>query len=991
MKKTIYVIAALFVCLFFLLPNTAKSEYGYESESDLIEVMFSDDAAIRLRDGSLVDINSGLEINLQALPADKSSYQWLRFSNLAEERLEELRLSGQTKSGRQLYDMNNIYRLRVENSADIWQLAEDLEAQGNIIFARPVPRPVEPPLPPNYEGNQGYLFQAELTPTGVDAVYSWDKPGGDGSGVTICDLEYDWNYNHADVVKMFGSQINAEVVSPFNDNNHGTAVAGEMVSDPNGWGTTGICYGADFLSCGTYYGDPPAWNVGAAILLAVDTLEAGDAILLEQQWGYGPDDGSYVPVEWWGTSNPDPQTFNSVYAAIETAVANGIHVVQAGGNGSVDTDNLVWYGNSGAIIVGAGGSYTGVGWPEGDLQKLPYSSYGSRFDLQGWGENVYTTGYGGEYSSEGPDYYYTSTFAGTSSASPIVTGALACLVGYWKAMGYDAADLSPDSLRTLLKATGTAQITPPVGNIGPRPDIRAAIGELIRDWQDAGLVLETDSFESYGAAWGDYDNDGDEDLYLTNNGRNLLLRNDLVAGFKDVTAAPVDDTSESLGACWADYDNDGDLDLYVANKGANKFFINDNGSFSEAGMPGLNDPAETRAAIWVDYNNDGYVDLYLVNFNASNMLFRNDSGTGFTNVASGAISDGSGSQGAAWGDYDLDGDLDVYLCRYFMSNLLLRNDNGVFVDVTSAPLDNAGDSRSASWGDYDNDGDLDLYLGNYNATNRLYRNDGGSFTQVAEQYAENNGRCNAVNWFDYNNDGRLDLYFSNYNGDDRLLRNVDTMFLDVTRGIFEDDGFSRGAAYADFDQDGDQDMYLVRKNNSNILFENVVENSGHWLQVKLIGTASNSSAIGARLVAYYANGIMTRVVNSGCNGNSQSSLIAEFGLGDETLLDSLNIIWPSGIVQKLENISADTLLTITEDRDYVCGDATSDELVNISDAVYIINFIFVGGSPAPDPFASADANCDGLVNVSDAVWIVNFIFNSDNDPCDVDGDGDPDC
>jgi hypothetical protein len=176
--------------------------------------------------------------------------------------------------------------------------------------------------------------------------------------------------------------------------------------------------------------------------------------------------------------SPNPQTNNGVYAAIQNAVANGIHVVQAGGNGNVNTGSLSWFGDSGAIIVGAGGAYAGGPWPAGDLQRLAFSSYGPRFNLQGWGEDVVTTGYSDLYSSMGTNYWYTATFSGTSSASPIVAGAAACCVGYWVANGNPASTLTPSLLRSALMSTGTLQIFPPSGNIGPRPNLMGAFAYL---------------------------------------------------------------------------------------------------------------------------------------------------------------------------------------------------------------------------------------------------------------------------------------------------------------------------------------------------------------------------------------------------------------------------------------------------------------------------------------------------------------------------------
>jgi len=333
---------------------------------------------------------------------------------------------------------------------------------------------MELPQPGNYQPLQGYLFAATNNPSGINAAWAWTQTGGTGTGVTICDLEYSWNYNHADVTKLFGSQINTNVADPFGNNNHGTAVAGELVSDNNGWGTTGICYGSNLKTCGTYYGTPtPSWNVPGALAVAIANLVAGDIILLEQQWDYSPTSaGLYVPVEWWGSTSPSAQYNNSVYSAIVTAVANGIHVVEAGGNGSVNTGSLSWYGNSGAIIVGAGGAT-----PTNDRQRLSFSSYGPRFNLQGWGEQVMTTGYGTYYSGSGVNYYYTSTFNGTSSASPIVTGALACVEGFWYA-NVSTTPPTPAYMITQLANYGTPQVFGLAGNIGPRPNIQASIQNL---------------------------------------------------------------------------------------------------------------------------------------------------------------------------------------------------------------------------------------------------------------------------------------------------------------------------------------------------------------------------------------------------------------------------------------------------------------------------------------------------------------------------------
>jgi len=455
------------------------AEGNYECEDNLIEVMFTDNSTVRLRCGTLVDLSDrgaldGLDEVLELV----GNYEWMRLSTVPEEEVDEMESRGELLTGKDIYNLNNIYRLRFEGDIDVWKLAEILEELPGIVSAIPVPLPQPLPQPPDFQSMQGYLKAASFTPTGIDAYYAWSQGGGTGAGVTVCDLEYSWNYNHIDLTKAPSSQINSYVQDPFSNNDHGTAVIGEMVSDFNGWGTTGICHGAVLKTCGTFYGNPTAqWNVAGAITVAISQLSAGDVIILEQQWEYVPGSNDYVPIEWWGSYTPSAQTNNAVYSAILNATANGIHVVEAGGNavngGGRDMDLMSWFGDSGAIIVGAGGAYT-----SGDLVRLYYSNYGSRFTSQGWGEDVVTTGYGTLYSTGGVNYYYASGFSGTSSASPIVAGAAADCVGYWIANGNPANTLTPALLRSTLANTGTLQIFPPSGSIGTRPNLAGAFAYL---------------------------------------------------------------------------------------------------------------------------------------------------------------------------------------------------------------------------------------------------------------------------------------------------------------------------------------------------------------------------------------------------------------------------------------------------------------------------------------------------------------------------------
>ncbi|MBN2587880.1 MAG: S8 family peptidase [Candidatus Fermentibacteraceae bacterium] len=467
-----------------LITSSGNAEGEYPCEKNLIEVMFIDESSVRLREGELVDLSDACALEgLEDVLAITEGYRWFRFSEVPEDEIDSMEAGGEELSGCDVYNLNNIYRLHFQGNVSAWELSERLQDLPGVLRAMPVPLPVPLPIPPDYQSFQGYLNSAGSTPTGIDAYYAWSQGGGDGTGVTVCDLEYSWNYLHNDLSRLPGSQINTWVVDPFSDNNHGTAVVGEMVSDFNSWGTTGICHGAGLKTCGTYYGTPsPQWNVAGAVTLAISNLGAGDVILIEQQWEYVTGSNDYVPIEWWGSYSPNPQQYNSVYVAIQNAVANGIHVVEPGGNavngGGANMDLMPWLGDSGAIIVGGGGAYPGGTWPGGDLQRLFYSNYGARITSQGWGEDVVTTGYGTLYNSEGVDYFYASGFSGTSSASPVVAGAVACCVGYWICNGNPAVTLTPSILRNALNVTGTPQVYPPSGNIGSRPDLVGAFAYL---------------------------------------------------------------------------------------------------------------------------------------------------------------------------------------------------------------------------------------------------------------------------------------------------------------------------------------------------------------------------------------------------------------------------------------------------------------------------------------------------------------------------------
>ena len=435
------------------------------------------------------------------------------------------------------------------------------------------------------------------------------------------------------------------------------------------------------------------------------------------------------------------------------------------------------------------------------------------------------------------------------------------------------------------------------------------------DFIDATAGPVGDTGATYGVAWADYNGDGHIDVYLANSGSaNKLLEGDGTGAFTDVTASPLGDTGSGRGVAWADYDNDGDLDLYLCNTsgGANKLFENTSVSFSDPTSGPLGDTGNSEGVIWGDYDGDGRIDLYIVNNGSSNKLLLNAGGGSFVDATSGPSGDTGDGYGAAAGDYDNDGDLDIYVVNSG-PNKLLENQDGVFTDATVGVLGNSGDGRGAAWGDYDNDGDLDLYVSNSGDANVLLRNDSGTFTDVTTGPLGSSEDTWGVAWADYENDGDLDLFLSNSSGSNMILRNLGgDEFQDVTVVPLDASIAGKGAAWGDYDNDGLSDLYVANSGGGNYLYHNEYQLGPHWLKVKLVGAYSNAAGIGARVRVVSGGVSQIREISGGSGYCSQNSLIARFGLRDSTTVDSLQVIWPSGIVQDTALVAADQMITMTE-------------------------------------------------------------------------------
>lgn len=433
--------------------------------------------------------------------------------------------------------------------------------------------------------------------------------------------------------------------------------------------------------------------------------------------------------------------------------------------------------------------------------------------------------------------------------------------------------------------------------------------------------------DSTGAAWGDYDGDGWQDLW---SGR--LYRNQRDGTFQRATNLPPTLLAADFTAgAWADGDNDGQLDLFLTRWELNNrlFYRDETGGFVPVTTGNVvTDGGYSVGAAWGDYDGDGNADLLVVNRSGQRIFLYRSNGDGtFIRVTSGSVANELGRDftGAAWADYDSDGDLDL-LVTGSDGVRLFRNDRGQFTKLTSGslPADTAL-TQGASWGDFDNDGDLDVYL----LPGRLYRNEGhGIFTPVAAGAATASGAAGlGAAWGDYDNDGYLDLFVWNPNfTGNRLFRNRgDGTFEAAEAGsVTRDLGDSYAAAWADYDNDGFLDLFVANRNKAdapvpegrqNFLYRNN-GNGNRWLKLRLIGTLSNGSAVGAkvRVLATIHNQPQwqMREISGGLGSGAQNALDVHFGLGDATNVAVLRIEWPSGIVQEFRSPGVNQFLSVTE-------------------------------------------------------------------------------
>ena len=439
----------------------------------------------------------------------------------------------------------------------------------------------------------------------------------------------------------------------------------------------------------------------------------------------------------------------------------------------------------------------------------------------------------------------------------------------------------------------------------------------------AGLAVD---FYGMGVAAADYDNDGDTDLFVSGLGTDLLFQNEGNGAFRDVTASSgVKNEGFGTSAAWLDYDRDGYLDLFVAN-------------YVEWTL-------ETDIFCTLDGSSKSYCtpESYP---GAAPRLFRN-LGTGkFQDVTESAGLEDATNKGLGVlvFDYNMDGWQDIMLANDTVPNRLWENNqNGTFTEVgilAGVALSEDGVARGAMGidaGDYDRSGRPSIVIGNFsNEMIALYHNEGTGFF-IDEAPVATVGPASLLTlsfscfFFDFDLDGLLDIYSANghvenninavqkqvtYRQPPHLFRNLDgKRFQEVTDRMgesFAAPRVARGAAYGDYDNDGDLDLLVTTCGGAARLFRNDGGNQNHWVSLKLIGTSSNRDGIGA-LVRLRADGVtQTGMVRSGGSYCSQSQLRLTFGLGTTAKVDQIEIDWPSGRKQTLQDIPSNRLIEIRE-------------------------------------------------------------------------------
>ncbi|MCA9286586.1 MAG: CRTAC1 family protein [Phycisphaerales bacterium] len=528
------------------------------------------------------------------------------------------------------------------------------------------------------------------------------------------------------------------------------------------------------------------------------------------------------------------------------------------------------------------------------------------------------------------------------------------------------------------------------------------------DYLTAGLSV----INTFGVGVGlvDLDNDGDPDLVAV--GSPLLgvhvWENDGTGVFTDRTAASgIPFLDAGSGVVAGDYDNDGDLDLYISRWVKDDVLLRNDGAFvfadatAAAGLAGNNGAGAGCA--FGDYDNDGWLDLFVANrtltlgSSVPNQLFHNLGDGTFVDMASAlGVDDGSPSFQGTFVDIDLDTDVDLYVSNDkgsagFWHNYLFRNDGGTFTDITAesnatVPLDSMG----IAVGDFDGNGLPDIYCTNVPVGNALFlAEEGPVFSQAA---AEAGVESFAFGWgtafLDHDLDADLDLLVCNTLGDgpNRLYRNdspwpCDDIASEV--GLGTEDAYYC-LAIADIDRDGDLDLLMQRLGGTLQLFVNQSPLPGHWSRLNVVGEPPQHFAVGATIHAV-ANGVAQfRQIICGNNYKSQNELAVHFGWGAADVVDELTVAWPGGSERTFANMPTNAEWTLWPDARL--GDANQDGVLDLTDFQAMLDCL-APGSTLAEGCEVMDFDGDWDVDLDD---VALFAKRLSDPPADCDGDGVPD-
>lgn len=552
----------------------------------------------------------------------------------------------------------------------------------------------------------------------------------------------------------------------------------------------------------------------------------------------------------------------------------------------------------------------------------------------------------------------------------------------------------------------------------------------------AGVAVEhsyrrdpTDVFlqVSGGVASGDVDGDGWPDLFVIggDGSRQYLFRNNRDGTFQETAVeAGIAFAGELLsGPVFGDIDGDRDLDLFIGVVPIGEtphplLLTNDgNGRFVEVGrLTEMFPRGAYSSATFGDYDGDGVLDLFTAHWGLPVLLsdvdhlWRND-GTGRFAPAtsdagleiatrdSGLIGPFVWSFTANFADLNSDGIVDLLVASDFeTSQVFLGQGGGRFVDVSTDVLTDEN-GMGAAIGDFDNDGHLDWFVTSiYDPTrpsfdgwgvsgNRLYRNLGdGRFEDVTEEAGVRDGgwgwgACAA----DFDNDGLLDIFHVNgwlSNVTDEWSGYPARLFMNNGDGTFTehaaeagiaDRGEGRGVVCFDFDRDGDVDVFIGNITGPTRLYENRIDGTAGYIQVKLVGRAPNTEGIGARVYLRASGATQMRELRAGSNFLSQDPAVAHFGIGSADGIDEIEVVWPGGGFTAIPNLGINRHWVVFE----VAGDANCDSLPSAADLPALARAVSTGVTAAPCP--GGDMNYDGRVDEGDMLATLTAIFRTSND------------